>query len=184
MSETFTTRAERPSDEPAILALQQAAFGPGAYARAAFRVREEAPHAPALSPVGLLGPRIVSSCRMTPVAIGAAEGLLLGPLVVAADLKNRGFGKALVRAALGNARRAGAGFVVLVGDRPYYEPFGFEPVPGRTVRLPGPADPERILVAILDEARAGGLAGTVRGVLRDYSSSSSSSATEETCRAM
>ena len=49
MSTKPISRLERPSDAAAIEALQHAAFGPGAYARAAFRVREQAPHDPALS---------------------------------------------------------------------------------------------------------------------------------------
>ena len=46
MSPNTITRLERPTDAAAIDALQHAAFGPGAYARAAFRVREQAPHDP------------------------------------------------------------------------------------------------------------------------------------------
>ena len=44
MPETIVTRPERPSDALAIDTLHHTAFGPGADARAAFRVREQAPH--------------------------------------------------------------------------------------------------------------------------------------------
>ena len=39
--------------------------------------------------------------------------------------------------------------VVLVGDPPYYERFGFRRVPPGQILLPGPADPARILAAEL-----------------------------------
>ena len=47
--EPIVTRLERPSDAAADRGPAARAFGPGAYARAAFRVREQAPHDPALS---------------------------------------------------------------------------------------------------------------------------------------
>ncbi|MYZ46725.1 GNAT family N-acetyltransferase [Propylenella binzhouense] len=159
-------RPERPDDEPAIAALQRAAFGPGAYARAAFRVREQAPHDPALSYVSEVDGRLVGSVRLTPIEVGSARGYLLGPLVVDPAFKNLGYGKALVRHVLACARRGGERFVLLVGDEPYYGLFGFRRVPGGGVLMPGPADPARILVAELVPGAADGLAGTVRGAVR------------------
>src|SRR3712207_5794941 len=67
MPETLTTRAERDADRDAIDALQRSAFGPGAYARAAWRVREQAPHDPALSFVTERNGCLIGSVRMTPV---------------------------------------------------------------------------------------------------------------------
>lgn len=164
MPDHVQSRPERPSDHAAIDALQRAAFGPGAYARAAFRVREQAPHDPALSFVSERDGALIASVRQTPVAVGTARGLLLGPLVVDPCCKNMGYGKALMRQAVAAAKAAGAGFVVLVGDAPYYAPFGFRRLPGRDLRMPGPADPARLLVAELQPGAAEGLAGEVRGV--------------------
>lgn len=159
----LTIRLEVPGDQPAILALQGAAFGPGAYARAAFRVREQAPHDSALSFVGLIAGRLVASVRLTPIRVGEARGLLLGPLVVHPAEKQRGYGKALVRHALAAAAERGHAFVVLVGDEPYYGPLGFAALgPGR-VRMPGPVDPARLLVAELTEGASAGLQGIVAG---------------------
>lgn len=163
---TALLRPERPSDHAAVEALQRAAFGPGAYARAAFRVREQAPHDPALSFVAERDGAVVGSVRLTPIRIGAARGQMLGPLVVEPAAKGLGYGKALVRHALERAAAAGERLVLLVGDAPYYGPLGFRPVPraGGGVRMPGPADPARILVAELVPGAAAGLAGTVTGV--------------------
>jgi predicted N-acetyltransferase YhbS len=162
MSE-FLIRPERPDDDAAVAALSAAAFGPGAYARAAFRVREQAPHNPNLSFVGELGGERIASVRLTPIRVGGAAGQLLGPLVVDPTHKGRGYGRLLVRHALEAARAAGEAFVVLVGDEPYYGPLGFRRIPPGRVRMPGPVDPARLLAAELKEGAAGALSGLVRG---------------------
>ena len=164
MPETILTRPERPSDAPAIDALQHRAFGPGAYARAAFRVREQAPHDTSLSFVAEVDGALVASVRLTPIAIGSTRGLMLGPLVVDPDHKNLGFGKALMRLAMDEARKGGFPFVLLVGDAPYYWPFGFRPLPPGRVLMPGPVDPARLLVAELQPGIAEKLAGMVAGI--------------------
>ena len=164
MHETITTRPERPSDAAPIEALQQLSFGPGRYARAAFRVREQAPHDPALSFVTERDGALIASVRLTPIRIGEDRGLLLGPLVVDPCCKNMGYGKALMRLAVEEARKAGCPFIVLVGDEPYYRPFGFRPLPPKRVLMPGPVDPARLLVAELQPGAAEDLKGTVTGV--------------------
>jgi predicted N-acetyltransferase YhbS len=161
------TRLEWPSDAAAVQALQHAAFGPGAYARAAFRVREQAPHDPKLSFLTELDGELIGSVRMTPIRIGEADGgvgLLLGPLVVEPTYKGMGHGKALMRIVMEEARKTGWPFVILVGDQPYYWPFGFRPLPPGKVELPGPVDPARLLVAELQAGAADPLQGMVRGV--------------------
>lgn len=164
LDKTIITRPERPSDASVIEALHQAAFGPGAYARAAYRVREQAPHDPRLSFVCVLGGEIIASVRLTPIAVGEGRGLLLGPLVVQPTRKGQGYGKGLMRKAMEAARNAGCPFVVLVGDQPYYWPFGFRPIPPGRVAMPGPVDPARLLVAELVPGASESLAGTVTGL--------------------
>jgi predicted N-acetyltransferase YhbS len=164
MPEKILTRPERPSDDPAIEALQRRAFGPGAYARAAFRVREQAPHDRSLSFVTEVDGVLVASVRLTPISVSGARGLMLGPLVVDPDHKNLGYGKALMRIALEEARKIGWPFVLLVGDAPYYWPFGFRPLPPGRVSMPGPVDPARLLVAELQPGLAEELAGAVAGI--------------------
>ena len=39
--------------------------------------------------------------------------------------------------------------MLLVGDEPYYSRFGFRNVPRGRISLPGPVDPERVLVCEL-----------------------------------
>src|SRR4051794_39123107 len=166
MPDPFQTRTERPSDAPAIEALQRTTFGPGAYARAAFRVREQAPHDRALSFVAERGGQLIGSVRLTPIFVGAREGLLLGPLVIDPCCKGTGLGSALMRCALKAAPEIGSPFVLLVGDESYYGRFGFRPVPRGSVKMPGPVDPDRVLAVELQPGPAKGLQGTVVGKAR------------------
>jgi predicted N-acetyltransferase YhbS len=147
---TWVIRLEDTSDDTVIEDLQAEAFGPGRFARTAFRIRENVPHRADLSFVGLAGPRIAGSIRLSPILIGETEALLLGPLTVSPDFKNRGLGKALLRTAMDAAENAGDKVVLLVGDAPYYSPFGFQQVPFGQITLPGPVDPARLLVALLN----------------------------------
>ena len=62
------------------------------------------------------------------------------------------------------ARKAGCPFVILVGDQPYYWPFGFRPLPPGKVQMPGPVDPARLLVAELQPGAAERPQGMVRGI--------------------
>lgn len=165
-SDIVLTRLETPSDDPAVAALHRAAFGPGAYSRAAFRVREQALHERSLSFLTELNGAVIASVRMTPVAVGGATGLFLGPLVVDPPSKGLGFGKALMRRAVAEARKAGWRFIILVGDAPYYAPFGFKPLPPGRVVLPGPVDPARLLAVDLVADATAVLQGVVAGIRR------------------
>lgn len=149
---------EDPSHDAAIALINDEAFGPGRFVRAAERIREQGPHDRALSFVASDGGDVVASVRMTPVmagparaigmaSAGAVAGHLLGPLAVRPSHKNRGIGRELVRLATRHAFASGSQAVILVGDPPYYAPLGFQPVPERRLRFPGPVDPQRILVA-------------------------------------
>ncbi len=155
----FTYRLEEASDCAAIETLHEEAFGPGRFARAAFRLREGTPHDPALSFVALANGDMAASVRLTPIAIGGRLALLLGPLAVRPDYKGRGAGKALVRISLEAAARQGHQVVMLVGDLPYYGPLGFTALSPYAITLPAPVDPGRVLVAGLAEGALDGLAG-------------------------
>lgn len=158
-TEPFTYRREDPADSETIEALHADVFGPGRFARTAFRIREGANHDPDLSLVALADGRLVASVRLTPIAIGDKTALLLGPLVVDPVYKGRGAGKALVRRSLAAAKEAGHSLVLLVGDEPYYGPLGFTRLPPYAVTLPGPVDPARVLIASLKPNAAIGLNG-------------------------
>jgi predicted N-acetyltransferase YhbS len=165
-SPLFTYRRELPEDDAVIEGLHRDVFGPGRFTRAAFRLREGVPHHPDVSFVALNNGRVVASVRLTPILIGTVPALLLGPLVVAPEFKGRGAGKALVGLSLDTAKTAGHRLVLLVGDEPYYGPLGFTRLPPYAVTLPGPVDPNRVLIASLAPNAAVGLYGRARSVGR------------------
>src|SRR5450631_3674395 len=103
-SSLFTYRRELPEDDPVIEALHREVFGPGRFARAAFRLREGVPHDPDLSLVATVDGKLAASVRLTPIRIGTVPALLLGPLVVAPPYAGRGAGRTLVRRSLAAAR--------------------------------------------------------------------------------
>ena len=137
---------ETPAHDPDIEAINAEAFGPGRFAKAAYKIREGGPHERDLSFVALHAGNIVASVRMTRIIAGQGSGLLLGPLAVRPTFKNLGIGKRLVTIALDAAVKAGYAAVVLVGDEPYYGPLGFRRMPRGTISLPRPVDLNRLLV--------------------------------------
>jgi predicted N-acetyltransferase YhbS len=154
MSPKVTNRPITPADLPAISALHREVFGPGRFARTAYRVREGRPAGRgAISPycrLAMLGERLVAAVQFTEITVGGKDGaLLLGPLVVALDAAGQGFGRGLVGEALAAAKAAGIRLIVLVGDEPYYGRFGFTPVAVGRITLPGPVNPARMLAVEL-----------------------------------
>lgn len=156
----MSLRPATEDDAPRIAALHQRVFGPGRFARSAYRVREaivgRSPQVSDFCRVAHLGSRLVAALRMSEIAIGGGHGAaLLGPLAVDPDFAGQGFGRALISEALEAARAKGIALVVLVGDEPYYGRFGFRPVPPGQVTFPGPVNPARILaVELAPEALA------------------------------
>jgi predicted N-acetyltransferase YhbS len=152
---------EAPAHDSAIEHINEEAFGPGRYTRAAYKIREGGPHERALSFVAMRGGEVVGSVRMTRIAVGESTALLLGPLAVRPAHKNLGIGRRLVEMAVAAAARAGYGAILLVGDEPYYGPLGFTRIPRGRVKMPRPVDPNRLLVREITQGAAHGLAGEV-----------------------
>ena len=162
MSDAFLSRTADAADLPAIEDLHDRVFGPGALTRTAYRIREGIAPLSMFCRVGLAGSRLIACVRFTPVRFGRRAGaLLLGPLSVAPEFANQGFGRRLVREGLDQARRSGVEIVVLVGDMAYYDRLGFKPVPRGTILLPGPVDLDRLLVAELIVDASGEFRGHV-----------------------
>jgi predicted N-acetyltransferase YhbS len=159
---TYILRPETSSDDAEIEALHDLAFGPGRFVRTAQRLRDGVPHDPDLSLVAEFGGRVGGSVRLTPIRIGETPAQLLGPLAVHPDFGNKGAGKALVRASLEAAREMGWPLVLLVGDHPYYGPLGFHHTDPQMIRMPGPVDTRRVLLAELQPGAAAKAEGMVR----------------------
>jgi predicted N-acetyltransferase YhbS len=163
----FAIRLETESDQVPLYELSAAAFGPGRFARSAYRVREGVKPVSSLSLAGWLNGTLVGGISFTAIRIGEEDNaLLLGPLVVAPAEAGNGYGKALVGEGLRRAQAEGFGLVVLVGDMPYYGRFGFAPVPPGQITLPGPVDPERLLALELLPGTLARAVGQVKGYAR------------------
>jgi len=90
--------------------------------------------------------RLIGTVRLWHVAAGPERpALLLGPLAVSPQRRNRGIGSALMRRALQEMRRLGHRAVILVGDAPYYSRFGFTAAKTKKLWLPGPFEADRLL---------------------------------------
>jgi predicted N-acetyltransferase YhbS len=157
---TLEILPETSQDGAAIEKLHERAFGPGRFAKSAYRLREGVAPLTELSFIARVGTFLVGSVRLTPIRVGQAAALLLGPLTVEPAFANRGIGLALMQKALATAEARGDRLVFLVGDEPYYARAGFRVVspPGR-IRLPGPVDPKRVLVRELAPGAFDGVAG-------------------------
>lgn len=146
MSPSLTIRPALPDDIAEISKLHARVFGPGRFARSAYRVREGKGHLSRFCLVACLGKTVIASIRTTEIAIGGKTGaVLLGPIAVDNEHRSLGLGSKLIAAALEAARNGGARLIVLVGDHPYYGRFGFRPVPMGQIVFPGPVNPQRIL---------------------------------------
>lgn len=158
----LTFRHETPQDQPAIETLLDRAFGPARFVKSSERVREFAEFAPELSWCAWAGGKLLGVVRMWRIQVGGAAVAFLGPLAVDTDERSGGLGGELVERACDAAREAGEAAVLLVGDEPYFDRFGFSAALARGVLMPGPVDQRRVLARDF-RASSEGLSGAVRG---------------------
>ena len=155
-------RPEQGEDAPLIDALVSASFGPGRYAKSAYRLRDGVAPERNLSFVAIEQGVFRGSVRFWPVYVGMERALLLGPLAVQSDQRGRGIGIALMQRGIEEAKETDYRAIILVGDEPYYSRVGFKAIePGR-VKIFGPVDPARVLGLALAEGALKTLEGQVR----------------------
>jgi predicted N-acetyltransferase YhbS len=167
MLSKVVNRPVTPDDLPRISALHSRVFGPGRFARTAYRVREQMASGSEVSRfcrLAVAEGRVIAALRMSDISIGGVPGaLLLGPLVVAPENAGQGYGRGLIGEALEAARANGIRLVVLVGDEPYYGRFGFKPVQPGSIVFPGPVNTARILAAELEPGALTAYRGLIAG---------------------
>lgn len=168
VKESLVVRPEQPEDAPRVEALVAKAFGPGRYAKSAYRLREGVDPETGLSFVAIEQGILRGSVRFWPVSVGETPALLLGPLAVQSDQRGRGIGVALMQRGIEQAKSLGHRVIILVGDPPYYARVGFAPLPRDSVRFPGPVDKGRILALALVEGALESLKGEVRRARIDH----------------
>ena len=142
-----------------VEALYDLCFAPGREALSSYRLRDDIPPVPELCAVarddlGILGGAI----RYWPVRIGGKEALLLGPVAVHPTRQGEGLGRQLIEWSLERAADRWSR-VLLVGDAPYYNRFGFERL--TNVVMPPPTNPDRVLGRALRTGAWDGVTGQV-----------------------
>ena len=159
---SVSIQPEAPDDAVAIERLHERTFGPGRYAKTAYRLREQVDHIRELSFTARIGTLLIGSVWLSPIRIGETKALLLGPVTVEPAFRDRGVGQALIERALGQAKDKGHRLVILIGDEAYYEKCGFKRIPRGRAIMPGPIDPMRLLLAELAEGAFEGVSGTIQ----------------------
>lgn len=137
-------------------------FGPGRFAKTAYRLRDGVGADQALSLLALDGETLRGTLQFWPVRIGGTwDALMLGPLAVDPGHRGQGIGLDLMLQGLKLARSLGHERVMLVGDEPYYARAGFSRALGKNLQMPGPVDPARLLACELVPDAMKGISGLV-----------------------
>jgi predicted N-acetyltransferase YhbS len=157
-----TIRDEKISDLAAREALLDIAYGAERFTKTSECLREGRLPADRLALVAVERGQTVGTVRLWPVTAGPSRpSLLLGPLAVHPEHRNRGIGSALMRRAIARARMLGHQVILLVGDAPYYSRFGFAAAQTGELWMPGRFDRDRLLAL---ELQPGALTGA-RGMI-------------------
>ena len=118
---------------------------------ASYRLRDGVDSIPALNLVAIEHDEhgrevVVGTIRYWPILVGGTtRSILLGPIAVAAHLQGSGLGSKMIRMSLNKAVALGHKSVILVGDAPYYERFGFSRALTLGMEMPGLVDMSRLL---------------------------------------
>jgi predicted N-acetyltransferase YhbS len=158
---------ETPGDVAGREALLDVVLGECRFTKTSARLRGRRLPADGLAFVASERRRVIGSVRLWEISAGPGRpALLLGPLAVAADRRDRGVGAALVRRALHEAASRGHAAVLLVGDAPYYGRFGFSTEKTGALWLPGPFERHRLLGHELLPHALGGAHGLISAIGR------------------
>ena len=128
------------------------AFGPGRYARTAYRYREKHNLISEYSYIYQNNKQLLASISFSQIFINNInKGLLLGPLAVKPGHDGKGYGVALVETTIKLIKKSKKyNFIVLVGDIDYYRRFNFKQI-SQPLNLVGPVNPNRVLILSLDK---------------------------------
>lgn len=161
-------RPYRDADPAAVEALLDRSFGPDRQKKTVYRLREGVAPVQELGFVAFDNKALRGSLQFWPIQVRPLQSdaapvpaILLGPLAVEPACAGRGIGMGLMRVSLQRATQLGHKVVILVGDLPYYSRVGFHREGAEGLRLPGPVDPNRVLIRELAEGAAAGLEGLI-----------------------
>ncbi|MCF6304582.1 MAG: N-acetyltransferase [Rhodobacteraceae bacterium] len=161
----FRILPEHPDDSHEVEYLYDLAFAPGRTALSSYRLRD------GVLPVADLSlimrdkyDSLAGAIRYWPVAIGNSRhpALLLGPIAVHPTRQGEGLGNMLIQDSLSRARNTGWSRVILIGDEPYYQRFGFTRDAAKNLKYPAPTNPDRVLAQALVSGAFDGITGLVQ----------------------
>lgn len=157
---SFVVEDEAEGDRLAREALLDCAMGPGRRRKSSEKLRKGRLPSNGLAFVVRNGTgQVIGTVRLWDVAAGGRSLLLLGPLAVDASSEGKGIGSVLMRHAITRAKEQGHGAIILVGDAPYYQRFGFSAGKTGSLMMPGPVERDRLLGVDLKPGYLDGLAG-------------------------
>jgi len=151
-------RDERPGDEAAIFAVNEAAFKQPAEARLVDVLRAAGAHVVSL--VAEIDDEIVGHILFSEVSLdpprAVADMVGLAPVAVRPGLQGGGIGGLLIGEGLRRCGKLGYGAAVLLGHPSYYPRFGFLPAHRFGLRCEFPSPPDAFMAI---ELVPGGLEG-------------------------
>jgi predicted N-acetyltransferase YhbS len=126
--------------------LLDASFGPARFAKTSERLREGRLPAKGLAFSALDDGKLIGTLRLWNISAGPGRpALLLGPLAIDGERRSEGLGARMMWHAIGHAQHLGHRAILLVGDAPYYNRFGFSTDLTERLWLPGPVERNRFL---------------------------------------
>ncbi|OWY00956.1 N-acetyltransferase [Thioclava sp. IC9] len=126
-----------------VEALYDLCFAPGRTALSSYRLRDGVEPVRELCLTLRQDGILAAVIRYWPVRVGYKRVLLLGPIAVHPTRQGEGLGGILMHESLSRAADLGWERVLLVGDAPYYQRFGFSKLD--EVEMPPPTNPDRVL---------------------------------------
>lgn len=160
-NDLVAVRQEIAADIPARERLLDAAFGAQRFAKTSEVLRVGRLPARGLALSAMHNGELVGTVRLWHIDAGGNPALLLGPLAVAESHRSLGVGGVLMREAIARASALGHQAIILVGDAPYYERFGFSTAPTMSLDMPGPVERARFLALELAPGALSGASGVI-----------------------
>ncbi len=137
---------EAPEFVPARENLLDRCFGPSRHRKTCEMLRRGRKPADGLALALVDDGELVGTIRFWHINAGSAgSALLLGPVAVAPERQGESIGSLLIRTGMAEAAARGHASIILVGDAPYYNRFGFRRELTEKLTMPGPVELDRFL---------------------------------------
>lgn len=166
----FQIREESAKDYPEIYQLIETAFATakvkdGDEQDFAVSLRNSSNYIPELALVAESDNKLIAHIMLTKRYIetgnGLYEGLLLAPISVLSEYRDKGVGSSLIREGLKRATEMGFGAVFLCGDPGYYHRFGFRPTSEFGIQPKQDIPPQYVMAYELKSNALKGITGTI-----------------------